>query len=85
MTWSIPDKFLGPVFNSWAATKDAATRYQLLLGLLELADRPWEELPGLPLPGRSPMWRWAKIGPAHVVFLIAEPQGKLVIIDLLDE
>lgn len=41
MTWSLPDRFLGPVFNSWAETKDAAARYQLLLGLFELADRPW--------------------------------------------
>lgn len=85
MTWSLPDRFLGPVFNTWAESKDEAARYQLLLGLLELADRPWDELPGFPAPGHSPMWRWAKIGPTFVTFLVAEPQGKLVIIDLRDE
>lgn len=85
MTWSLPDRFLGPVFNKWAEAKDAAARYQLLLGLFELADRPWNELPGFPMPGRSPMWRWAKIGSTYVTFLIAEAQGKLVIVDLLDE
>ena len=84
MTWSLPDRFLGPVFNSWAETKDEAARYQLLWGLLDLADRPWDELPGMPIPGRSPMWRWVEIGPTYVIFLVAEPQGKLVIIDLLD-
>ena len=85
MTWSLPDRFLGPVFNGWSESKDSAARYQLLLGLFELADRPWTELPGFPMPGRSPMWRWAKIGATYVTFLIAEPQGKLVIIDLRDE
>lgn len=85
MTWSLPDRYLGPVFNSWAETKDAIARHQLLLGLFELADRPWNELPGFPMPGRSPMWRWAKIGPTYVTFLIAEAQGKIVIVDLLDE
>lgn len=85
MTWSLPDRFLGPVFNRWAETRDEAARYRLLSGLLDLADRPWDELPGLSIPGRSPMWRWAEIGPTYVVFLVAEPQGKLVIIDIRDE
>lgn len=31
------------------------------------------------------MWRWAKIGPRYVTFLVAEAQGKLVIVDLRDE
>ena len=84
MTWSLPDKFLGPVFNRWAETKNAAARYQLLLGLFELADRPWDDLPGFPLPGRSPMWRWVKIEQTLVVFLVAEPQGKLIVIDIRD-
>lgn len=85
MTWSLPDRFLGPAFNKWAETKEVAARYQLLMGLLDLVDRPWDELPGLPLPGRSPMWRWAKIGSTYAIFLVAEPQGMLVIIDLRDE
>ena len=31
------------------------------------------------------MWRWAKIGSTYVTFLVAEPQGKLVVVDLRDE
>ena len=85
MSWSLPNRFLGPVFNKWSETKDAATRYQLLLGPFELADRPWNELPGFPMLGLSPMWRWAKIGSTYVTFLVAEAQGKLVIVDLRDE
>ena len=85
MTWRIPDRYFGPVFERWSEGKDAGERFDLLLGLVELTDCPLTELPGFPLPGRTPMWRWAKIGRSLVVFLVAEPQGQLISVEIQDE
>lgn len=84
MTWSIPDRYFGPVFERWSEDKDTVVRHQLLLGLFELTDRPSDELPGFPLAGRSPMWRWVTIDQTLVVFLVAEAQGKLIVMDIRD-
>ncbi len=84
MAWSIQDRNLDEALKQWAVDKDASARFQFLLGLFELTDRPWDELPGFPIPGRSPMWRWAKVGQTFVAFLVAEPQGRLLIMDIRD-
>ncbi len=85
MAWRFHDRDLDTTFEEWARGKDAGERFDLLLGLVEITDCPLTELPGFPAPGHSPMWRWAKIGNTYVTFLVAEPQGKLVIVDLTDE
>lgn len=84
MAWSIQDRYLDEALKQWAQDKDASARFRLLLGLFELADRSWNELPGFPIPGRSPMWRWAKVDQTYVVFPVAEPQGKLIVMDIRD-
>jgi hypothetical protein len=85
MAWSFHDRDLDTTFDEWAENKDAGERFDLLLGLVELTDCPLTELPGFPLPGRTPMWRWAKIGRTLVIFLVAEPQGQLVPVEIQDE
>ena len=84
MAWSFHDRYLDEALTQWAEDKDSSARFQLLLGLFDLTDHPWGELPGFPLPGRSPMWRWARIGQTIVVLLVAEPQGKLIVMDIRD-
>lgn len=85
MAWRFHDRDLDTTFEEWARGKDAGERFDLLLGLVKITDCSLTELPGFPLSGRTPMWRWAKIGQTLVIFFVAEPQGKLVIVDLRDE
>ena len=84
MPWRIDGAALDRVFDTWSADKSYGAGIHLLSALLDVADCPLTELPGTRLPERSPMWRFARIGSVVVVFLVAEPQGVLIPIDIRD-
>lgn len=62
-------------FESWAGGKSNQERLKLLDGLIELADRPLTELPGLRRKGFSPMIRWTVIGATVVYIRVYEQSG----------
>ncbi len=71
-------------FDSWAEGKSDLHRSSLLEGLIDLADRPLTELPGIRSAGRSPMSRWALIESTVVVIHVYEGQGWFDLVDLRD-
>ena len=83
MAWEVDGKALDRVFDEWSGGKSHEVRFRLLSGLLDVADCPLTELPGFRLPRRSPMWRFALVGDVVVVFLVAEPQGVLIPVDII--
>lgn len=82
MAWQL--RGFGDCFDDWAAGKSDQERIRLLLGLLELADRPLTELPGLRELGRSPMHRWAVVDSTFVFLQVYESQGCFYVDDLQD-
>ena len=76
---------LDPHLDAWAAGKSPEAIDRLLLGLLDLADRPLDELPGNHVPWMSPMWRWARVGETYVAFLVVEPESVLSVLAITDE
>ena len=62
-------------FDSWAEEKSDEERLQLLEGLIELADRPTTELPGVRRRGFSPMVRWTVVGSTVVYIRVYERSG----------
>lgn len=76
---------LDAYLDAWATGQDSGDIEQLLLGLLDLANRTLNELPGNRFPGLSPMWRWAKVRNVYVVFLVVEPEGVLSVLAITGE
>lgn len=71
-------------FDAWAEGKGDQQRSSLIEGLIELADRPLTELPGIRSTGRSPMSRWTLIESTVVVIHVYESQGWFDLVDLRD-
>jgi len=71
-------------FDAWAEGKDDLQRSSLLEGLIDLAERPLTELPGIRSTGRSPMSRWMLIASTVVVIHVYESQGWFDLVDLRD-
>ena len=71
-------------FDVWAEGKHDLQRSSLLEGLIDLADRPMTELPGIRSAGRSPMSRWTLIESTVVTIHVYEGQGWFDLVDLRD-
>lgn len=83
MAWKF--RSLDPAFERWAADKDLQDTLELLQRLAMLIDHPMSDLPGKPLPGRSPIRRWEDLGQAYVFFVVFEAQGVLSVTDLISK
>ena len=82
MSWRVADP--SRCYRLWADGKDSEDQILLVAGLIELADRPLSELPGLRVAGRSPMNRWTIIGSTAVIIRVYESIGLFDLVDLRD-
>lgn len=82
MAWLVAQ--IDECFDTWAEGKTEQGRLRLLAGIIDLADRPLTELPGIRARGRSPMQRWAIIGSTVVSIRLYESVGKFDVTDLRD-
>lgn len=82
MAWRVRE--IGDCFDDWAAGKSDQERSRLLQGLLELANRPLTELPGIRALDQSPMHRWAVVDSTFVFLRVYESQGCFYVDDLQD-
>lgn len=82
MPWRVADPHR--YFDAWAEGKSEQERLVILNGLIELADRPLTELPGLRQPNRSPMSRWTIIGSTIARIHVYESAGWFDLTDLRD-
>ena len=74
---------LNHAIDRWALDKPPDEVLALLQALIELADRPLTELPGLPRSA-MPLRRWARLGPVLVSFYADEARG-VIDISYLDD
>lgn len=82
MPWRVAQ--IDEPLDAWASGKSEQERLRLLSGLVDLADRPLTELPGIRVRGESPMRRWTIIGSTVVFIRVHEPAGVFDVTDLLD-